>query len=121
MPPGRERCLSLVAGRCHKHICSEEDTNLLQVGNRLPRLLPYYVAKARLGFRWHCLRSKGFIRKKHKGRISSDIHTKRPPKDLVALLLTSGPGMDQEEELLQQQMVTGLSGNGGRLSGCQCL
>lgn len=116
MPPGREHRLSLVAGRCHKHICSEEDTNLLQVGNRLPRLLPYYVVKARPGFR-----SKGFTRKKHKGRISSDIHTKRPPKDLVALLLTSGPGTGQEEGLLQQQMVTGLSENGWRLPGHQCL
>lgn len=121
MSPRRERCLSLAAGRCHKHICSEEDTNLLQVGSRLPRLSPHYVAKARPGFRWHCLRSKGFTRKKYKGQISSDIHTKRPPEDPVALLLTSGLGMDQEEGLLRQQMVPGLSANGWRLPGRHCL
>lgn len=46
---------------------SEDDTNLLRVGNGLPRLASNCVVKARPGFRWHCLRSKGFYQKIYNG------------------------------------------------------
>lgn len=44
----------------------EDDTNLLKVENRLPRLSLHYTAKARPGIRWYFLKSKDLFFKPDK-------------------------------------------------------